>query len=82
MSADKKCGTCHHFEPDHGPTGRVRPTKPGRCTWEHPDAAALIPVPGIPEWGGRFRTVGSATRVKRAVWRDCGWACPCWKEKT
>lgn len=80
--SDQRCGTCRHFRPAKGPTGRVRPSEPGTCGWMHPCAADPIAFPGHAGFGADLVTVGSATAPRGVAWADTsGRACKCWEAK-
>ena len=75
---DESCGKCKHFSPSRGPTGRVRPSEPGLCGWDHPAKDDITPV--FDAWQRRYLTLGEVVGrgLRRTYVATPG--CPCWEK--
>jgi hypothetical protein len=72
----RKCGTCRHYQPSRGPTGRIRPTQRGACAWTFP-WPSVWPHSFVNSW----RRDTPRRPIPDAVWAANGSTCPCWQEK-
>jgi len=75
---DHRCGTCRHYAPTRGPSGRVRPSEPGSCHWRHACANDPVPFSGVKHWGAGPHTIGDATELRHRVRNIDGSICQCW----
>jgi len=70
----KTCGTCKHWEPARGSSGRACPSQRGECRWPMPWPKALPS-----SMYSNFYEPEQPTR--HGTFKDAGYNCLCWEKK-